>query len=132
MSATALLVPAGVATYKTTTWNVASVGCDGCHGDGGSKSHPTYVGTTAGTTTANSHVKHVEGSNLGCTYCHVATVGTTTLTATPTSLPSTTYHLNRVENVTFMVNGGLTGVYNAAVGQLKTCSATHCHRTASL
>jgi len=120
-----VLVPAGGQSYTTINWNVASIGCDGCHGVPG-KSHPTYAGTSAGTTTANSHVKHVESNGLGCTYCHNLTTTGTGTTAASLTLKSggTTSHINRVEDVSFSSNGGATGTYNLPA---KTCSTNYCH-----
>ena len=124
LNGAALVSVAGVTTFKTPDWNATAIGCDGCHGGGGNPA-PQYATGSAGSTTANSHGKHVVSAGLACNYCHVGTVGSTTVTATPTSVPSNTWHLNRVEDVTFMANKGLTGVYNAG----KTCSATYCHGT---
>ena len=120
-----IVVSGTVPTFKQPDWNTTAVGCSGCHGDGAGKSHPVYTGTSAGTTTANSHVKHVEGSGLGCAYCHTGTVGTNT-TTTPVSMPANALHLNRTEDVGFLSVGGKTGSYNPAVGT-KTCSTTYCH-----
>ncbi len=118
----------GLATFKTVTWT-GTIGCDGCHGDAAGNAHPVYATGSKGSVTANSHRKHVESSNLGCTYCHdLTTSGTGTLLASLTLRSGgTTSHLNRVEDVSFMLNGGLTGVYNGD----KSCSSTYCHGTAS-
>ena len=92
------------------------------------KSHPTYATGSAATTTANSHDKHVVGSNIGCTYCHnLTTSGTGTTAASLTLLSGgTTSHINRVEDVAFSTNGSKTGSWAAGA---KTCSATYCHGT---
>jgi predicted CxxxxCH...CXXCH cytochrome family protein len=128
LNGAALVSVAGVSTFKQPDWNATPIGCTGCHGDGAGKSHPTYMTGSAGSTTANSHVKHVESSNLACNYCHAGTVGTTTITATPASMPSNTWHLNRSEDVTFWSPASMqskSGIYNAN----KSCSVTYCHGT---
>ena len=120
LDATGTVIAAGGVSFKSTAWNTA-VGCDGCHGGNG-KAYPWYTSGAAAGTTANSHVKHVEGSSYGCDYCH----NTTTLDAAipPTTVTNGGAHLNRVENVSFKLNNGSTGLWNS-VG--KTCSATYCH-----
>ncbi|MSM40519.1 MAG: CxxxxCH/CxxCH domain-containing protein [Geobacter sp.] len=103
-------------SYKTIAWNAAAIGCDGCHGGSGA-SYPTYVSGAAGSTTANSHLIHVQGKGLACDSCHTTTVsGSTTLINNGS-------HLNRIENVDFATFGGATGTYNAS----KQCSNTYCH-----
>ena len=77
-----------------------------------------------GSTTANSHVKHVEGSGLSCDYCHNTT--TTNTTIPPTTVVAAGQHLDRTEDVSFKTNGGKTGTYD---GVAKTCSTTYCHGT---
>ncbi|MBI5657930.1 MAG: CxxxxCH/CxxCH domain-containing protein, partial [Geobacter sp.] len=102
-------------SYKTIAWNAAAIGCDGCHGGSGA-SYPTYASGAAGSTTANSHLIHVQ-KGFACDSCHTATVsGSTTLISNGS-------HLNRTENVDFATFGGATGTYNAS----KQCSNTYCH-----
>ncbi len=123
LDATAAVVTAGGASFRSIAWNGAAIGCDGCHGDQAGKSHPVYTSGAAASTTANSHVKHVEGSSFSCDFCHNTT--TTNATIPPTTVLAAGQHLDRTEDVSFKLNGGLTGTYNAG----KTCSATYCHGT---
>jgi predicted CxxxxCH...CXXCH cytochrome family protein len=125
LDATGAVITAGAANFRTVAWNATITGCDDCHGDLAGKSHPTYTTGAAGGTTANSHVKHVEGSSLSCDYCHNTT--TTNATIPPTTVLAAGQHLDRTEDVSFKSNGGKTGVFNAG----KTCSATYCHGTAA-
>lgn len=116
------LVSAAGVGYRSIAWDGSTtIGCDGCHG-GSSKAHPTYASGAAGSTTANSHVKHVEGSGLGCDLCHVNTTDDSAVP--PTRVINGGEHLNRTESVSFKLNGGKTGTYNLPA---KTCSATYCH-----
>ncbi|MDA8241067.1 MAG: CxxxxCH/CxxCH domain-containing protein [Nitrospiraceae bacterium] len=119
---------AGVAvaptTFRTIAWNGAAIGCDGCHGDQAGRAHPTYTTGAAGSNTANSHVKHVESSSFSCDFCHNTT--TTDTTIPPTAVVVGGTHLNRTDDISFKLNAGKTGTYNATA---KTCSATYCHGT---
>ncbi|NJC88026.1 MAG: CxxxxCH/CxxCH domain-containing protein [Desulfuromonas sp.] len=125
LDATGAVITAGGVNYRTVAWNATIAGCDDCHGDLAGKSYPVYTSGAAGSTTANSHVKHVEGSTLSCDYCHNTT--TTDATLPPTTVLNAGQHLDRTEDVSFKSNGGKTGTYNAD----KTCSATYCHGTAA-
>jgi len=111
--------------FKAIEWNSTThISCDGCHGDEAGKAHPTYANGGTGTTTANSHEKHVVINQLNCTYCHVDTL-------TDTSIPPTggiisQYHVDRLEDVSLKDINGRTGTYDHTVGS-KTCSSTYCH-----
>ncbi len=110
--------------FRTMTWSTAtSIGCDGCHGNQAGKAHPVYASGPAGSDTANSHVKHVEGSAITCDTCHTTTTASTTIPPTSVIIGGT--HLDRQETVAFKNIGGSTGLYNAG----KTCSSTYCHGT---
>lgn len=115
------IVPAGGVGFRNATWNGSAMNCAGCHGDGSTKSHPVYTSGTPGSNTANSHVRHVEGSSISCDYCHITT--TTSTLIPPTTVLAGSAHLNRVEDVSMKTIGGRTGVYNTD----KTCSSTYCH-----
>lgn len=127
-NAGALVAVTGGAMWKTINWSTVagSLGCDGCHGGSG-KAHPWYTTGLAGSTTANSHVKHVESSSFGCDYCHNTTVTGSWVTPGAWSTVGAT-HLNRAEDVSFKLNGGQTGTWNSTA---KTCSATYCHGTSA-
>jgi predicted CxxxxCH...CXXCH cytochrome family protein len=113
------VVTAGGTDFRTITWGGAAINCDDCHGDAAGKAHPVYTSGTVASTTANSHVKHVEDSGIGCDSCHAST------TTTNTSIDGTT-HLDRIETVDFKSIGGKTGTYDNTVGA-KSCSTTYCH-----
>jgi len=118
------VVAAGGVGYRAVAWST-TVGCDGCHGDQAGKAHPVYSSGPAGSTTANSHVKHVEGSTLSCDYCHLTTTtDTATYPALPASVVNGGAHLSRTEDVSFKSVGGKTGSWNSTA---KTCAATYCH-----
>ncbi|MBI1922305.1 MAG: CxxxxCH/CxxCH domain-containing protein [Geobacter sp.] len=117
--------------YRTITWNTSwgagSAKCVNCHGNGVDKSHPVYNSGPSGSATANSHVKHVDGSGIYCNACHIDTVSI--IGTTPDKVvTSTGKHLNRVENVRFkLAYGGYTGNY---ITGSKQCSSTYCHGSA--
>lgn len=113
-------------TFKTISWNVPTIGCSGCHGDGvvNGKAHPVYASGAAASATANSHVKHVESSSYSCDFCHISTTDNTTIP--PTTVLTSGAHINSVDNVVFKANYGKTGTYDTAA---KTCYATYCHGT---
>ncbi|GFE56444.1 CxxxxCH/CxxCH domain-containing protein [Geobacter sp. AOG1] len=111
-------------------WNSATTyGCNGCHGTSNTTTGaPDYVSGGAGSTTPNSHTKHVAGAGVtdttGCATCHYRTVDA----AVAGKLRNySTLHLNNKEDVAFKVIAGKTGVYNADT----TCSATYCHGTSA-
>ncbi len=116
------VVTAGGASFLPIAWNTGTIACDGCHGGSGN-SYPTYLGTSAGSTTANSHGKHVDSSSLSCDYCHITTTVSTVVTVGAMTVIPGGQHLDRTEDVSFKLNGGVTGSYNAG----KTCSNTYCH-----
>ena len=114
---------------KTWTGN-ASLGCNGCHGRSNpATGAPDYANGGAGTTTANSHPRHVAGAGItdtrGCANCHAKTVSQTTAGAFR-DYTGGVYHLNRTPNVVFKPIGGSTGSWNGS-----TCSATYCHGAAA-
>ncbi len=126
---TVVAVGTPATSFRTIAWNGGAIGCNGCHGDpaDANKAHPGYTTGGGGTTTANSHVKHVESNSYSCDYCHNTTTTDTTIPPTTVvGFASGGVHLNRIENVSFKTNGGKTGTYDATVGT-KTCSTTYCH-----
>jgi predicted CxxxxCH...CXXCH cytochrome family protein len=127
---TKALVTAGGTSFRTPAWSPVGGGlsCDACHGDGAGKTYPTYASGPAGSTTANSHGKHVVSANQTCNMCHATTTISTTTTAASMTLVTGGAHLNRTEDVVFATIGTKTGSYNGAG---KTCSATYCHGTAA-
>jgi len=130
-SGTGTIVVSGAApTFTSPVWNGAALNCDACHGNqGGGKAHPVYATGSGGSTTANSHVNHVESSGISCDACHMnTTVSTATTVATMTIVPGG-LHLNRVENVTF--NTAKAGASATWVFASKTCNASSCHGTNS-
>lgn len=119
------LVAVGGTTFRSMNWNGASIGCDGCHGNQAGKAHPVYASGAVGSTTANSHVRHVEGLGYNCETCHTTTTASTTIP--PTSVISGGTHLNRSMDVAFDAaynRGGSS--YNGTVGT-KSCSNIYCH-----
>jgi predicted CxxxxCH...CXXCH cytochrome family protein len=125
------LVNAGGTKFKSVDWNGTALGCSGCHGDGGTRSHPVYASGLAGYSASNSHVKHVESSSITCDSCHYNTVTQTTTTPTQVRFNQFSGHLNRASNIRFKPNGGFTGsfAYGNAGATTKTCSSTYCHGT---
>lgn len=122
------VVVTGGSSFKSIEWNGSAINCAGCHGDSSSnKSHPIYASGPAGSTTANSHVKHVDDNNYSCDYCHLTT--TTSSSLPPTSVIQAGAHLNRIENVAFKPVSGQTGSYNSST---KTCSSTYCHGSSDM
>jgi predicted CxxxxCH...CXXCH cytochrome family protein len=102
--------------YNNPSWNPpAALGCVDCHGDGSTKSYPTYADGDPGGGNANSHNAHVGTSGIFCEECHVetSTVGTSIDGPTPT------LHVNQTVEVDFKQNG----TYDPA----ETCSNTYCH-----
>lgn len=116
------IVPADGVGFRNAAWNGSAMNCAGCHGDGSTKSHPIYTSGPPGSNTANSHVRHVEGSSISCDYCHITT--TTSTSIPPTTVVSGSAHLNRVEDVSMKTVGGITGSYNPTT---KVCSNVYCH-----
>ena len=116
------LVTAGGASYRTISWTGAAIGCDGCHGNQAGIAYPNYGPGSAGTTTANSHVKHVASYSYSCDFCHITT--TDDNKPAPTYVSNGGTHLNRIEDVSFKVYNGLTGTY---ISTTKSCSNTYCH-----
>ncbi|RII26152.1 MAG: hypothetical protein CXR31_10615 [Geobacter sp.] len=119
------LVYVNPAVWSSTT----TYGCNGCHGTSNTTTGaPDYVSGGAGSTTPNSHDKHVAGAGVtdttGCATCHYRTVDA----AVAGKLRNySTLHLNNKEDVAFKVIAGKTGIYNADT----TCSATYCHGIAA-
>lgn len=118
-------------TFLGVAWNTGGFSCGSCHGDAATKkAHPVYASGAPSSSTANSHVKHVESSALSCDYCHLSTVDTawTTFGVSTAVKPwsSGGTHLDRTVNISFKANAGKTGNYSSST---KTCSATYCHGT---
>ncbi len=125
------VVAVGGTSFRTISWNTGTIDCTGCHGTSGTKSHPDYATGAAGSTTANSHVKHVENNFYSCDYCHnTTTTDTAVYPALPTAVTAGGQHLNRIETVSFKSVGAKTGTYNGAV-TFKTCATTYCHGSAT-
>ncbi len=126
-SGAVVAVGSPLVSFRTITWNTGTIDCTSCHGTNGSKSHPNYTNGGVGSTTANTHVQHVENSKYSCDFCHnTTTTDTAVYPALPTTVIAGGQHLNRIETVSFKSVGGKTGTYNGAV-TFKTCSTTYCH-----
>lgn len=108
--------------YANPTWgNSGSVGCGDCHGN-----PPAYASSGAGLEMANSHVKHVTNSGIGCQRCHYNTTldGTTIrIDINPTNhVDGSSVNGNATKDVVFPDGGW----YSYGAGN-KTCTATYCH-----
>jgi predicted CxxxxCH...CXXCH cytochrome family protein len=113
-----------VVYVNPSAWNsTATLGCNGCHGTTTTTGAPDYANGGAGTTTANSHAKHVSGAGItdtrGCARCHSRTVDPTTAGKLRNY---STAHLSGKPDVAFAAAVG--GGFNATTS---TCSATYCH-----
>lgn len=99
----------GVNSFKNPTWGAAAMTCASCHDGGG--------GTT---TLSQRHRVHTDGTTyaISCEKCHQATVSDSATISAPDK------HVNRVKDVAFAGQNGLTGSYNSATA---TCDATYCH-----
>ncbi|WP_145026279.1 CxxxxCH/CxxCH domain c-type cytochrome, partial [Geobacter argillaceus] len=118
--------PGSLVYVNPAAWNSATTyGCNGCHGTSGFGA-PDYANGGAGTTTANSHSKHVSQLNItdttGCAVCHRRTVDM----ATANKLRNySTLHLNGTANVTFnTTRAGSSATWTSGTG---TCSSVICH-----
>ncbi|MFC1843659.1 CxxxxCH/CxxCH domain-containing protein [Thermodesulfobacteriota bacterium] len=113
--------------FIAVNWGEASTGCNFCHGDPNNvnKVHPVYPNGGYGTTTANSHVSHVESGGKNCTYCHATTED---MNIPPSVLSDTNQydHLNRREDVILKTIAGMMPDAYGATG-LKRCSNIYCH-----
>ena len=118
------LVEVAGAGFRAIAWNGGAIGCDSCHGNQAGASHPVYASGPAASSTANSHVEHVEAKGYGCDYCHLGT--TLDAALPPATVKAGGVHLNRAEDVNFLNFGALSGSYDGATG-VKSCSATYCH-----
>ena len=110
--------------YARQTWS-GTVTCNSCHGRSTSNGMPDYANAgAAGSTTANSHQKHVTSSAIACVECHEKT--TKSGIAIRSTIPGK--HVNGTAHDVFFNLSGLSpsGVYDDA---LKKCSATYCHGT---
>jgi trimeric autotransporter adhesin len=100
--------------------------CASCHGN-----PPSYASGAAGSLTANTHVKHVTDSGIGCQKCHnnTTTDGTTIRTdITPSNhADGSNTTGSATEDVVFDTGGTYT--YGATN---KSCSTTYCHGTAAV
>jgi predicted CxxxxCH...CXXCH cytochrome family protein len=117
------LVYVNPAAWSSTT----TLGCNGCHGTTATTGAPDYVNGGSGTTTANSHAKHVAGAGItdtrGCAKCHARTVDAA---AAGKLRNYSTAHLSGRPDVTFIAAVG--GSFNSTT---TTCSATYCHGSAA-
>ncbi|MDH4161937.1 MAG: pectinesterase family protein [Nitrospirota bacterium] len=112
--------------YASPLWmtTAPAAACGSCHGRSTSTGMPDYTNGGAGSTTANSHPRHVVSGNIECSWCHVRTV--------PAGMSPVDYSQGK------HVNGSSQDVYFAApnesaayAGGTKTCSATYCHGSAA-
>jgi len=122
--------PGSLVSVNPPAWSsTATMGCNGCHGTSTTTGAPDYANGGAGSTTANSHPKHVAGAGIidtrGCANCHAKTVSQTRAGAFK-DYTAGSYHLNRTPNVILKPIGGSTGSWNGS-----TCSATYCHGAAA-
>ncbi len=112
----------GGSLYNTPTWS-GSVSCNSCHGRSNAQGFPDYTSASAGSSTANSHYRHVAFKGVGCVECHYKT------TKNGTSIRSDiipSLHVNAATNDVFfnLSSNNKSGTY--AFGS-KTCSSTYCH-----
>ena len=135
---TGALVAAGdpAVGFKSTPWDsTTQFDCADCHGDG-SVAYPAYTSGGAGTTTANSHVKHAGSSGILCATCHQATTisntnDPTVMTLVVPELPADIKHIDRKETVVYNATvAGASATYDAAVGS-KSCANVYCHGSAT-
>ncbi|MDO9166046.1 MAG: CxxxxCH/CxxCH domain-containing protein, partial [Rhodoferax sp.] len=124
LDAVGAVITAGGVNFRTVAWNTTIAGCDDCHGDTAGKAHPTYASGAGGSTTANSHVAHVETMAYACDTCHNTT--TTSAVIPPTAVLAAGQHLDRTEDVGFNAAGTSTWVPAS-----KTCTTSKCHGTNS-
>ena len=108
------------------SWSGAALGCNGCHGArvtpavgvafNSVAGEPNYTSGAAGSSSANSHLKHVGAAgSSSCANCHSKT------TTTGSAIIAGSQHLNTLANYT-SGNGKIFGkVAN------KTCSNISCH-----
>ena len=119
--------PVYVSMTGSKSWTgSASLGCNGCHGrSNAATGAPDYANGGAGTSTANSHPRHVVGAGIvdtrGCSNCHAKTVSQSVAGAFK-DYTAASYHLNGGPNVAFRMLGGRTGNWNGS-----TCANTYCH-----
>ncbi|HAK59130.1 MAG TPA: hypothetical protein DCO77_01935 [Nitrospiraceae bacterium] len=113
-----------VNAYANPTWGTdnGTLTCASCHGN-----PPGYSSGSAGTATANSHVKHVTGESIGCQQCHndTTTDGTSIVNTVPTNHADGSNSTGSATgDVVFAT--GIGGTYTYGVGN-KTCATTYCH-----
>lgn len=123
--ATSKLPPTyGGSLYNTPTWS-GSVSCNSCHGRSNAQGFPDYTSASAGSSTANSHYRHVVFKSVGCVECHYKT------TKNGTSIRSDiipSLHVNATTDDVFfnLSSNNKSGTYAKGV-TFKTCSNTYCH-----
>ena len=111
--------------------------CTGCHGNAGTADFapvagaPNYANGGVGSTTANSHSRHVPGAGIidstGCAKCHYRTADA----AVAGRLRSySTSHINRVRDVDFAASAGISGVQGRYSSTTQQCMNTYCHGAA--
>ncbi len=122
-TAPAAVVTAGGASFRTIAWNTGRSPATAATATRQARLIRPTREASAGSTTANSHAKHVDSSSLSCDYCHITTTVSTVVTVGAMTVIPGGQHLDRTEDVSFKLNGGVTGSYNAG----KTCSNTYCH-----
>src|SRR5574341_52701 len=110
-----------VASFATVIWDPAqaAMNCGSCHS--GTATGPNYANGGAGTTTANSHNKHVVTNSFGCQKCHTQTTtdGTTIRTdVTPAK------HVNANVQDVFFDATNPSGAYTTGT---QTCTNLNCH-----
>ncbi|MCM0080736.1 CxxxxCH/CxxCH domain-containing protein [Geomonas sp. Red32] len=109
-------------------WNsTGTLACNGCHGTSNATTGaPDYTNGGAGTTTANSHAKHVSGATdtTICATCHQRTASAT-VGGRFKDYSASLHHLNRTPNVYFdSTKAGTTATWTQAS---TTCSNVACH-----
>ena len=101
----------------TPAWNTASLGCNGCHGDGvDTDGMPSY---SNGTPKTNSHNIHVRTKGYVCVDCHSATVNVSNQITTPANHTNASYNVagSLITTYTYSTTGG-------------TCSSS-CHMSST-
>lgn len=113
-------LPGGAASiYSNPSWNGSGIGCNGCHGRTTSSGYPDYTSGAAGSSSANSHVKHAGTAGYDCSACHYSV----TTNGTAINGSATQAHIDKnLQDVVFASTYG--GNYT---GNVKTCSTVYCH-----
>lgn len=116
-------LPGGApAIYTTPFWGDGAYGCNACHGRTTTNGRPDYTSGSAGSASANSHLKHADSAQaqISCDKCHYDT--TTSGTSIRTDLTPMRHVNGTVQDVTYA--SGFGGSYT---GGSKTCGTVYCH-----